>query len=74
MLKMELQTVLNDKDLVIKYVIDETGKTYFVGQSQRYYPYTATSSDPIRCFFKFEIPLHEQKRLALSMKTALPLR
>jgi hypothetical protein len=71
---MELQTVLNDKDLVIKYVIDETGKAYFVGQSQRYYPYKATSADPMRCFFKFEIPLNEQKRLALSMKTALPLR
>jgi hypothetical protein len=67
-MKTELQTILDDKDLVISCSVDETGKAYFIGESQRYYPYRATSGDSIRCFLKFAIPLEEQKRLAGSMK------
>ena len=68
-MKTTLQTILDDKDLLITYIINEEGKGCFVGESERYYPYKAVSSDSIRCFLKFAIPLDEQKRMAASMTT-----
>jgi hypothetical protein len=68
-MKTPIHEILNDKDLVIRYFIDNKGKTYYVGESGRYQPYRATSADSLRCFLKFAIPLEEQRRLVAAMHT-----
>lgn len=56
--------VLNDKDLLIKCYKDQKGNIVYVGTSDRYSPYYATSkSSALQCLFKFNIMLDDQKRL-----------
>ncbi len=63
-----VQTILEDEKLVIEHYRDESGRSFYIGISNCYEPLQAISGNPTRCFFKFAIPLDQQKKLAEKMK------
>lgn len=60
--------ILTHPDLEIVLTRDKNGREVYIGRSHRYEPYEASAPTIMDCFFKFNIQLAEQKRLAALLK------